>query len=348
MIFKLLSMPKNYNQLNFIRNKVEEILYDPKFIGKKFFLEEFDNSCIKIGKKYLKKKIFTNNYKNVDLFLVSRLQKFGGSSKLLFDLIKNIKNEYLILSTGLFPSEKSLKSKIIECHEVNTLKKLKWIENKIFDLRPRRIWYFCLHQDSVALASLANYDFGKINYIHHCDHNAALGASVKKFKHIDPHIGIYNICKKKNKKNIYMPLVCENLGKINNNINSKNIVTCTVSNYNKNIFKYPKLIENLICNILRKDNLKHIHIGTINPFSLIKLYFLLILNNISLSKFEYFPKSYNIEKLFEKKVNLFISNFPLAGYRTLIEVMSLGVPIIIEKNLVSNYLSGEIIAPKKF
>ena len=59
----------------------------------------------------------------------------------------------------------------------------------------------------MALASLANYDFGKINYIHHCDHNAALGASVKKFKHIDPHIGIYNICKKKNKKNIYMPLV---------------------------------------------------------------------------------------------------------------------------------------------
>ena len=45
-------------------------------------------------------------------------------------------------------------------------------------------------------------------------------------------------------------------------------------------------------------------------------------------------------------MNLFISNFPLAGYRTLIEVMSLGVPIIIEKNLVSNYLSGEIIAPK--
>ena len=98
-----------------------------------------------------------------------------------------------------------------------------------------------------------------------------------------------------------MPLVCENLGKINNNINSKNIVTCTVSNYNKNIFKYPKLIENLICNILRKDNLKHIHIGTINPFSLIKLYFLLILNNISLSKFEYFPKSYNIRKIIRKK-----------------------------------------------
>jgi hypothetical protein len=345
-----------FNQsLKIIQASVERILYNNKYTAKKFIDKRLDNYCLKIGKSNTfkrKSNTFKKRHKIKkinNLILVSRLDVVGGGSKVIYDLINTLKKKTIVISTGLFPSKKINNKNIIfiETPEKTLINKVYWIQEKIDLLNPKNIWLFNSHQDSVAIAVFGKKFNSTINFIHHCDHNLSLGATINKFKHYDPHIPGYKNCRQLKMKNYYFPLVCKDYGKLNKIFDAKNITTATIASYNKFLIPYKFHYADLITYLLKNYTKIHYHVGRLTVLQLMLIYTNLILNRVSIKKFKYFNKIHNAWSFMKKNnIDFMISSFPLSGYRAIIETMGCGIPTIVHRNLISNIISGANILPK--
>lgn len=351
----------NYYKLNFllkkenfeaclklIQEEVEKIIYNPKYTAKIFFDSKLDELCKTIGERIQPLNKKNTSLKNTDIYLVSRLDKIGGGSKMLYDMIKCSTSKHVIIATNILPSSVKIKNNFIKCNQNTLIKKIEFIKHIIYENNCKNLWLLNSHQDSVAIAVCASLNEEiPVNYIHHCDHNLALGATIKRFKHYDPHISGFNNCKKKNIKNSYIPLISNDYGKSNVLFNSKKIKTCTVANYNKFLLPYHKSYFELILTLLKEKCITHYHVGRLTIIQLSKIYINLLLNNISFRKFIYVPNNKNIWKFLKKnKIHFTISSFPQSAYKTIVESMGCGVPIIIHENTISKILSGSDIVSK--
>jgi hypothetical protein len=334
--------------LKLIQKEVEKIIYNPKYTAKIFFDSKLDELCKKIGGEIQPPNKNSAPSKNTDIYIVSRLDEIGGGSKMLYDMIKCSTRKHIILATNILPSSVISKNNFIKCNQDTLVKKIQFIKQFIYKKKCKNIWLLNAHQDSVAIAACTSLDKEiRVNYIHHCDHNLALGATIKKFKHYDPHVSGFNNCKKKNIKNSYIPLISTDYGKSNVLFNAKKIKTCTVANYNKFLLPYHKSYFELIPNLLKEKYITHYHVGRLNIIQLSKIYINLLLNNICLKKFIYVPNNKNIWKFLKKnKIHFLISSFPQSAYKTIIESMGCGVPVIIHENKISKILSGSDVVSK--
>jgi hypothetical protein len=263
-------------------------------------------------------------------------------------MIKCSTKRYIILATNILPSSIKNKNNFIKCNQNTLVEKIKFIKKVIYKNNCKNIWLLNSHQDSVAIAACISLNREiNVNYIHHCDHNLALGATIKEFNHYDPHVSGYNNCKKKNIKNLYIPLICNDYGKSSTLFDKNNIKTCTIANYNKFLLPYHKSYFELVSKILKKKYITHYHVGRLTIIQLFKIYVKLIFNNIDLKRFIYIPNNNNIWKFLKKnKINFTISSFPQSAYKTIIESMGCGVPVIVHKNSISKILSGSDIVTK--
>ena len=99
--------------------------------------------------------------------------------------------------------------------------------------------------------------------------------------------------------------------------------------------------------MLKEKCITHYHVGRLTIIQLSKIYINLLLNNISFRKFIYVPNNKNIWKFLKKnKIHFTISSFPQSAYKTIVESMGCGVPIIIHENTISKILSGSDIVSK--
>ena len=334
--------------LKLIQEEVEKIIYNPKYTAKIFFDSKLDELCKTIGERIQPLNKKNTSLKNTDIYLVSRLDKIGGGSKMLYDMIKCSTSKHVIIATNILPSSVKSKNNFIKCNQNTLIEKIEFIKHVIYENNCKNLWLLNSHQDSVAIAVCASLNEEiPVNYIHHCDHNLALGATIKRFKHYDPHISGFNNCKKKNIKNSYIPLISNDYGKSNVLFNPKKIKTCTVGNYNKFLLPYHKSYFELILKLLKEKCITHYHVGRLTIIQLSKIYINLLLNNISFRKFIYVPNNKNIWKFLKKnKIHFTISSFPQSAYKTIIESMGCGVPIIIHENTISKILSGSDIVSK--
>jgi len=341
---------KKFNDcLRIIQNEVEEIIYNTKYTSKKFIDRRLDNYCLEIGKSSAFTEERFKRNKIDSIILVSRLDVVGGGSKVIYDLINCLKKKIIVISTGLFPSRKINSKNIIfiETPENTLINKVYWIQKKINQLNPKNIWLFNSHQDSVAIAVFGKKFNSTINFIHHCDHNLSLGATINKFKHYDPHVPGYKNCRQLKMKNYYFPLVCKDYGKLNKIFDAKNITTATIASYNKFLIPYKFHYADLITYLLKNYTKIHYHVGRLTVFQLMLIYTNLILNRVSIKKFKYFNKIHNAWSFMKKNnIDFMISSFPLSGYRAIVETMGCGIPTIVHRNLISNIISGANILPK--
>lgn len=106
--------------------------------------------------------------------------------------------------------------------------------------------------------------------------------------------------------------------------------TVTIGGGNKNFFFSNVSLEFLIVNCLKSSKIsKHIHIGRIPRMRILFLKFLLILNRISTSKFEYLNQVNNLNLLSRYKNAIVISSAPLVGSLTILRCWQFRLPVLI-------------------
>jgi len=358
--------------LRMVHDFVELIVTEPICAGRVFASKDLDHLCQRIGRQNLSSsdQAKPNSWppkggRNRIVYLVTRLQKSGGHSRLILDFIKaQPGKDHIILATGLAgPSDlggiaDTIKDSgnilFLAAPRGNFQSQLSWLQGMLRVAEPDHVYLFNHHQDSVAVSSIVPELGLKASFCHHGDHHLCLGVHLENVVHIDHHPAGYHHCREElGIDNVYLPLTFEDLG-LRTDVNSfdtnAGITTATAARSNK--IKIPYFISylDIVPQILRTTRGRHVHIGKLTPWALHKIQSGLRKAGIAANRFIYIEWTPSVWRtLQEQKVDIYVASFPYGGGITLIEAMGAGIPVILHRHSWSRILSGlELAYPEAF
>ena len=290
------------------------------------------------------------------VYIVTKIQKSGGHTRVIENFIKAQKEfHHVILSTeldgrsdirymtGAWGNQDHIS--FDRAPKGTFYERLVWLQRRLMQIRPRKVFLFNHHQDSVAVAAIQPSMKMDCRFFHHGDHHLCLGVYLPHVEHIDPHpMGYYNCRHVLGIHNAYMPLTVEDKGDRPSNmpfLKNGELVTCTAARSNKVEASYFVDYLDVVPKLLKATGGRHIHIGRLTPWAHCRIRRNLKRAGVARDRFIYrdwVPSVWTA--LHRDQVDLYIASFPYGGGLTLIEAMGAGVPVALHKHVFSEILSG--------
>jgi hypothetical protein len=349
--------------LRLIHDFVERIITEPICTSQVFGSQELDYLCRAIGKANLigimgKISEAATNQQNQPVFtyIVTKLQKSGGHTRVIEDFIEARPNaQHIILSTELegkseatyLTNSLNKKANIVfeRAQKGNYQQRLTWLQKRLLQLNPKKVYLFNHQQDSVGTAAIQPEMKLDGTFYHHADHHLCLGVYLSHLEHIDPHpMGYHNCRDLLGIDNTYIPLTIDDKGERPADrpfLHEGVLTTCTAARSNKIEIPYFISYLEIVPKVLQSTRGRHIHIGRLSPWALFKIRRGLKRCGIEAKRFIYIPWVSSVwNALQEFQVDLYIASFPYGGGLTLIEAMGAGVPVALHRHMFSRVLSG--------
>lgn len=349
--------------LRIVHNFVERIVTEPICTSQVFASHDLDQLCLAIGRHSLATLPFQQKSLPLGVqggativYLVSRLQRSGGHSRLVQDFIRSQPSKnHLILSTEvggpsdvdfylkLFAKEENVR--FIRAPGGNFEARLRWLQLTLLSTQPEHTYLFNHHQDSVAVAALVP-DIDLVgSFCHHGDHHICLGVHLDHLNHIDLHPMGYHHCRNDlGIENQYLPLTFEDKGFPDGRAHetrTQGLVTATAAKSNKVEIPYYVSYMDLIPRVLKATGGYHIHIGKLTPWALRRMRSQMRKLGVDLNRLVYFEWTPSVWKsLQEHHVDLYLASFPYGAGLTLIEAQGAGIPVALHRHMFSRVLSG--------
>ncbi len=358
--------------LRIVHDFVEKIITEPICASQIFSSYELDQLCLRIGQQNLVDLIqsednFWPEHKTeaTVIYLVSRIQKSGGHSRLIQDFIRlQPEKNHLILSTEIGgPSDIKYFSLLFSkydnvrfeyaCRE-SFQARLCWLQSILLRYRDGYVYLFNHHQDSIAVAAITPELSLKGSFIHHGDHHLCLGVHLRHLNHVDLHPMGYHHCRNELRVNgHYLPLTFDDKGwKFLETEFSKGgaLTTATAARSNKVEIPYYVSYLDIIPKVLKVTGGRHVHLGKLSPWALRRIHSQMRSQGISRNRFIYIEWVPSVwEALQAYKVDVYVASFPYGAGLTLIEAMGAGVPVIMHEHMYSRVLSSlELAYPGSF
>lgn len=358
--------------LRLIHDFVERIVTEPICTAQVFASRDLDESCLRIGRRNLASLVAPQfnlwpdcGSRPIVIYLVSRLQRSGGHSRLVQDFIREQpEKNHLILSTEIGgPSDKDYFSQIFAARKNvrfvrapggNFEARLVWLQSLLLISQAEHVYLFNHHQDCVAVAALVPELGLKGSFCHHGDHHLCLGVHLSHLAHIDLHPMGYHYCRNElGVDNLYLPLTFEDKNCVPVQISltpDRSLATATVARSNKVEIPYYVSYLDTVPRIIKATGGQHIHIGKLTPWALRRIHRELRKLGIQRERFVYIEWTPSVwQTLQQHQIDVYIASFPYGAGLTLIEAMGAGIPAIMHQHMYSRVLSGlELAYPEAF
>jgi hypothetical protein len=358
--------------LRMIHDFVERIVTEPLCTSLAFASRDLDQLCQRIGRQNLSSLGLgqedpwpLRSSRSRIVYVVSRLQRSGGHSRLVQDFIRaQPDKDHLILSTGVGgPSDEVYLSKMfadddsvryLAAPHTDLQSRLTWLQSILAGTQPEHIYLLNHHQDSVAAAALVPELGLKGSFIHHGDHHLCLGVHMSHLKHVDLHPMGYHYCHDElGIDNRYLPLTFEDKHflPVHTEFASRGgLTTATAAGFNKVEIPYYVSYLDIIPRVMKVTGGRHIHIGKLTPWGLRRMRAQMRKNGVPEDRLIYIEWTPSVWKsLQEHAVDVYIASFPYGAGLTLIEALGAGVPVIMHQHMYSRVLSGlELAYPEAF
>ena len=355
--------------LRLVYGFVNDIVSEPLCVSQVLSSKTLDEMCQCIGSINLKKITDTNISGSVEesyyVYIVTKLQSSGGHTRVIEDFIRARPNQrHIVLSTEL--SGRSdltyIDSVFVRqygvCFEsaprASFVQRLSWLQGRLLAIACKKVYLFNHHEDSVAAAAVLPEMNLDACFYHHCDHHLCLGVTLSHVEHIDFHPMGFQFCKNELEiDNSYVPLTVTDRGSRPvewSFCRAGSLTTCTVGRSNKIEQPYYISYLDVVSKILLSTGGRHIHIGRLSPWALLRIRRAIKRAGISADRFVYIPWVQSVwETLHQYRVDLYIASFPYGGGLTLIEAMGAGVPVVLHNHIFSRVLgSVELAYPGVF
>ena len=358
--------------LRLVHNFVERIVAEPICTAQVFSSFELDHLCLRIGRHSLNSLTVTQEQHlsgcesvSTVVYVVSRLQRSGGHSRLVQDFIRaQPEKKHLILSTEVggrsdiefFSKLFGTKDNVcfVRAPGGDFEVRLKWLQSTLLSSQPEHVYLFNHHQDSVAVSAIVPELELEGSFCHHGDHHLCLGVHLSHLSHIDFHpMGFHHCRDELGIDNKYLPLTFEDKQSVpveTDFMQGGNLMTATAARWNKIEVPYYISYLDIIPRVLKATGGQHVHIGRLTPWALFRIYRQMRKQGVQSDRFIYIEWTPSVWKaLQEHKVDVYLASFPYGAGLTLIEAMGAGVPVIMHEHMYSRVLSGlELAYPKAF
>jgi hypothetical protein len=277
-------------------------------------------------------------------YIVTEIAPVGGHSRLLDDLIRlQPERQHRVLVTNLFDTELALPDFITEAADCrvaprgNALDKLRWLQRELRTPVPARVFLLNHWNDPAAVAAVQPGNVPCL-FVHHVDHLFCLGVHVPHFVHVDLFPLRFHACRDELGigNNIYWPCTVADRGVRDAATlgTGPTLTTCTSGNSNKFRAPYPFSYFDSVPVILEATGGRHVHIGPLPEEDRNALAAGLRRHGLGGDRLTHIPWVRSLwDALGEQQVDLYISSFPAAGGRAMIEALGSGTPILGHRHL---------------
>jgi hypothetical protein len=311
--------------------------------GRAVFLPQIDQALINLIEHEVVQDFIVNltESNNESLIIATEIYASGGHGKILNQILEREKSHVIFtdifnnITDGKLKLDKLVIDKKISCSVLigaSLQMKFNSLMGLINSIKPKFIYLLGHHQDVVTqLAGVVYAEGQRTIYVHHCDHDPAIGATINYQHHLDFTQELSNICSHYHTNNSIIPLTVAPYSNAHLNIISEKIkfATCGTPNKFSGALNGINYIDLIIKVLSSNQNIDFYHIGAIDEQAINFIRSSLEANDISPSRFFPVGQVGSLQKfLVEKNINFYISSFPIGGGTSAMEAQSLGIPVI--------------------
>lgn len=316
-------------------------------IGVVFGCREMDAVCLEAGRAIRPARETTerngspaamSSSREKIVYLLTELYATGGHSRVVEDLIIAKPNaDHLIIVTDILDTQSAsvvssslrVPCRIVKLATRRPADKLSELADLLDHERPNQIIHLGHHFDSVATAIMQPDRFAAhLLYIHHADHNLALGLFLPGVTHVDLHPRGLHICRNHLGLHAsYLPMACRTEPRPSRTLPT--FVSATCGTYGKFSGEAPMTFEEMIVTRLETRDGFHVHIGAVPPEAEDSLRARCEAAGIDPTRFINIPFVDDVaQALATLACDLYIVSFPVGGGKAILEAMAAGVGVL--------------------
>jgi glycosyltransferase involved in cell wall biosynthesis len=344
-----------------IKSFAEQVINDPAAIGVVFASRELDALCRMLADAYYADHCHVpERDRQGTVILASELVRAGGHVELIKDYLALglLESPVRVALTDLFNRidhasinewESLLGCEVFVMTETGLDGKLDALTARLDKWNPSTVLILGHNQDIVCIVAAHAPGIRNRYYIHHGDHHLSLGVTCEAFQHVDLHNMSYELCKNEIgvAQQLYWPISAVGTSQIKTRFLDRGVLTtCSCGRMSKfESGSYALRYERAVAGILKASRGYHVHIGDLSDAFLQKIHEELDAENVSHDRFIHIPWVASLSQaLIENGVDVYVSSFPLGGGKSLIEAMSVGMPVVTHESYRSRYHSGSDLA----
>jgi MoaA/NifB/PqqE/SkfB family radical SAM enzyme/Tfp pilus assembly protein PilF len=309
-----------------------------ELVGHKIFTPYFDEVLENIDLDI--SDVVARSGKNVNLVIASELYDFGGHTPVINEILGSVENPMLVV-TDLYnrfaknDGFAAVASTMVNCPVlimpnesfINKTIRLAQTINSV----AKNVFLLSHHDDVIATTACQKNFETDYYFIHHADHNPALGNCTKHFKHVDLFESRVKMCSEDlNTNALYLPTTAKDQGlKTFNYAENTQFSTVSGGSYGKFFNDGGVLYMSAVTASLKTTGGKHYHFGDLPDAQILKIRAHLVANGVDQQNFVYVGNVPSLWKaLLDIDAHIFMGSLPVMGAKSDIEAQGAGYPLV--------------------